>query len=84
MKNFKQEVTKWRCVDSHWVNIEREFTASDGTINKTLLNGTLADYMFIIGMDIPDYINYCLAEVSDVSMKFRKFGGTITIYLQPR
>lgn len=83
MKGFVNEHTIWRVVDSHWVNIARTFKNLDGSANHTLLNGTLADYLWLIGLDIPEYITYCLAETDEYKLKFRHYGANINIYLSP-
>lgn len=85
MNTFKVEQTVWKLVDSHWVNVERNFTDNDGNVSHTLIDGTLADYLWLAGYDIPDTISYCLArnEQKQTELKFRVFGGHITVFLSP-
>lgn len=83
MKNFICEKTEWRIVDGHWINVYRDFQINNIEHNSTLYDGCLADYLWLVGFDIPETINYCLAENSEYTLKFRKFGGKITVYLRP-
>lgn len=83
MRGFETEHTIWRVVDSHWVNVSREFVLNKSVRNTDLYDGVLADYLWLIGFDIPETITYCLAENSDTHMKFRKYGGNIDIFVRP-
>ena len=84
MSNFITEKTQWRIIDDHWTNVYRDFHQDKNVHSSTLYNGVLADYLWLVGFDIPDSINYCLAENSEYELKFRKLGGMITIFLRPR
>ena len=83
MKGFLTEKTIWRIVDSHWINIERIFINAKHEESHELYSGVLADYLWLIGFDIPDCIQYCLAENDEYKLKFRKHGGLITIFINP-
>lgn len=83
MKGFETEHTIWRIVDNHWVNVSREFVLNKNVRNTDLFSGVLADYLWMIGFDIPETIMYCIAENSDTYMKFRRYGGNIDIFIRP-
>lgn len=76
------EKTFWRVIDSNWRNIERTFISDDHEESHRLYSGTLADYLFTLNMDIPDYISYCLAENELCKIKFRHSGGQIEIFAE--
>lgn len=42
-----------------------------------------ADICMFFGIDIPDYITYALIETCEFKIKFRQFGGHLTIYYNP-
>lgn len=64
----------WRVVDSHW-------TCIDSTSKCVLYKSSLCDFLSDLGISLPDYLTYGLFETSEFTVKFRHFGGTITIYV---
>lgn len=84
MKNFFLEETKWRLIDDHWKCVSRfyfESVMSEPITTEYV--GTLADYLWILGFDIPDKITFCLAEDRDYKIKFIHTDGLINVYLKP-
>lgn len=74
------EKTIWRVIDSHWRNIARSFISDNGEEFSQLYPISLADYLYSLNMDIPEYVTYCLAENSLCKIKFRHHGGQIEIF----
>lgn len=75
------EFTQWRIVDSHWINTLHEFRDNGKVSSLPCFDGTLADYFFLIGIDIPDYVNYCLGHTANFSFKFRHSGNLIELFI---
>lgn len=64
----------WRVVDGKW-------TCIDSTCKHVLYGISLCNFLADIGVSLPDYLTYGLFETPEFSVKYRQFGGTITIYL---
>lgn len=64
--------TIWRCIDSHWQ-----------CINRPEVSECLSDYLWVHGFDIPPYITYCLAENDQYTLKYRVYGGQISLFINP-
>lgn len=62
--------TIWRVIDSHWTCISEAMPF------------TFIEYLGKYGFgDLPDTINYCLAESRDYTLKFRHTGGKIEVFI---
>lgn len=83
MKGVYEE-TLWRVVDSHWTCIERTCRIEGLKGESHVLPAyCLAQYLWLLGFNIPDTIEYCLARNKDCKLKYRNNGGTIHIFVSP-
>lgn len=76
------ENTKWRVIDSHWCCVYRKYIQDNTEVEMTEYCKTLADYLWMIGFDIPESIKYCIAENGRYWLKFRRAGGVIDIFVK--
>lgn len=58
--------------DANWICIDADILDFIGI--------SLVEYFDIRGIDIPDYIHYCLIDKDSWKIKFREYGGAINIY----
>lgn len=78
------ENTKWRVIDSHWRCVYRKYIQDNIEVEMDEYCQTLADYLWMIGFDIPESIKYCIAENDRYWLKFRHSGGVIDIFVKSR
>lgn len=84
--SFVLEETKWRLIENKWQNIFRDFSfTNDKKIqhDEKCYSGVLADYLFLLHADISEGIKYCIYENAYYSVKFRRSGNLIHIYVTP-
>lgn len=73
MKNYVGR-SIWRVVDSHWSCI-------DSTCQQSLVGMSLCVFLDFLGINLPDYLMYGLFYMNDYHVKYRHYGGQITIYV---
>lgn len=73
--------TIWRLRDSHRVCVINEAIGQGEVLPLPCFSGSLPEYLNLYGFNIDTAITYCLAENSKFSLKYRKFGGSINIYI---
>lgn len=78
---YPVEHTIWRVVDSHWVCNLAELVSGRTTTPFNTGCRLLCDYLYHLGFDIPDCIDYCLATNLVWRLKFRRFGNSIHLYV---
>lgn len=55
----------------------------DGSIIKENCSCCLAEYLWLLGFDIPETITYCVANTTDVKITYRVLGGAIFVKAVP-